>query len=286
MDVVDRTGVARARTSGRFESEIPDSPMVHTAPVTNVPAATRALAMLRALAQAPGPMTAAGLARELRVPRSSIYHLLAAMAAEGFVVHYPEEERWGLGVAAFEIGAAYLRHEPLERLGRPVVSRLASQSAGIAPVVAHLGVLHGRETVYLVREGTPEPVTVIVDVGVRLPASLTASGRAVLAGLPAAQVRALFGSRDWLVDRTGAGPSTPAALTRLLAAERSRGWAAEDGFVVEGYASVAAAAGGRDGRPVASLGVTFRSDRADTAQRAALADLVVRAARELTRRLA
>ncbi len=253
--------------------------------VGNVPAATRALAALRVLAAAPGPMTASALARELGVPRSSTYHLLAAMAAEGFVVHYPEEERWGLGVAAFEIGAAYLRHEPLERLGRPVVVRLADQAARIQPVVAHLGVLLGRETVYLVREGTPVPVTVLVEVGVRLPASLTASGRAMLAGLPAAQVRVLFGSREWLVDRTGRGPLTPSALTRLLAAERASGWAQEDGFIVDGFSSVAAAALDHDGRPVASLGLTFRSDRADDAQRTALAGLAVRAARELTRRL-
>jgi DNA-binding IclR family transcriptional regulator len=254
--------------------------------MTNVPAATRALTALRVLASAPGPMTASAVGRALGAPRSSTYHLLAAMAADGFVVHYPEDGRWGLGVAAFEIGAAYLRHDPLERLGRPVVARLAVQAARVVPAVAHLGVLHGRETVYLVREGTPEPVTVIVDVGVRLPASLTASGRALLARLPAAQVRALFGSREWLVDRTGHGPLTPTALGRMLAEERERGWAAEDGFVVEGYASVAAAAIGHDGRPTASLGLTFRSDRADDAQRIELAELVVRAAREVTRRLA
>jgi len=84
--------------------------------VSNVPASTRTLVVLRALAAAPGPLTAAGLARDLDLPRSSVYHLLSAMAAEGFVVHYPEDERWGLGVAAFEIGTAYLRQEPLERL--------------------------------------------------------------------------------------------------------------------------------------------------------------------------
>ncbi len=250
-----------------------------------VPAATRALTALRVLARASGPVTASALAREIATPRSSTYQLLAAMAAEGFVVHYPEEERWGLGVGAFEIGAAYLRHEPLERLGRPIVARLAAHAARIAPAVAHLGVLHGRETVYLVREGTPEPVTVIVEVGVRLPASLTASGRALLAGLPPAQVRALFGTRDWLVDRTGRGPLTPSGLGRLLAIERSRGWAAEDGFIVAGYASVAAAAVDHDARPVASLGLTFRSDRADDSQRAALAELTVRSARELSGRL-
>ena len=250
-----------------------------------VPAAERTLDVLQALALAPGPLPAAALARRVGMPRSSAYQLLAVLAVRGFVVHYPEDERWGLGVSTFELGAAYLRHEPLERLGRPLVHRLAHDVAGTAPAVAHLGVLHGRETVYLLRESTPVAVTVVVDIGVRLPASLTASGRCQLALLPPAQVRALFPSRQSFVDRTGRGPMSLASLRRLLAEEASRGWSEEDGLVVEGYASVAAAAVDRTGRPVASLGLTFRSDQVDVPERVRLARAVRSVARELSRRL-
>ena len=248
-------------------------------------AATRALGVLRALAAAPGPLSAAALSRRVGVPRSSMYHLLSAMAAEGFVTHFPEEERWGLGVSVFEVGAAYLRHEPLEHLGRPLVHRLAHDVASIAPAVAHLGVLHGRETVYLLRDATPSPVSVVVDVGVRLPASLTASGRALLALLPPSQLRALFPSRDAFVDRTGSGPTTYAALRRELAEEGRRGFAEEDGYVVAGYASVAVAAVDRSGRPAASIGLTFRSDRVDAPSRQHMARLLKPVADQLSRRL-
>ena len=248
-------------------------------------AAVRALGLLRLLASSPGPLPASTLATRLGIPRSSTYHLLAALSAEGFVVHYPEDGRWGLGVSTFELGAAYLRHEPLERLGRPLVHRLAHDVAAIAPAVAHLGVLHGRETVYLLRESTPVAVTVVVDVGVRLPATLTASGRCQLALLPPAQIRALFPSRQSFVDRTGRGPMALTALRRLLAEEAARGWAEEDGLVVEGYASVAAAAMDRSGRPVASIGLTFRSDQVDVPERVRLARAVRTVARELSRRL-
>ena len=251
----------------------------------NVPAATRTLAILRLLATAAGPVTATALARDLGLPRSSTYHLLTAMSEAGFVAHYPEEERWGLGVAAFEIGAAYLRHEPLERWGRPVIHRLAHDVAAVAPAVAHLGVLHGRETLYLVTESPRTPVTVVAEVGVRLPASLTASGRALLAQLPAAQVRALFPTRESFVDRTGRGPASPTALTRLLTVERTRGWSEEDGFIVDGFASVAVAAADHSRRPVASIGLTFRSDRVEPEQRTELARLAARAARDLSRRM-
>ena len=75
------------------------------------------------------------------------------------------------------------------------------------------------------------------------------------------------------------------ALRRLLAEEAARGWAEEDGLVVEGYASVAAAAVDRSGRPVASIGLTFRSDQVDVPERVRFARAVRTVARELSRRL-
>ncbi|MFD1148430.1 IclR family transcriptional regulator [Saccharothrix hoggarensis] len=219
---------------------------------SDVPALRRGLAVLRLLASRPGPLSAAAVARELSLPRSTTYHLLAELAAAGFATHFPEERRYGLGVAAFELGSAYLRHDPLERLARPLLRRLVD-SVGRT---AHLGVLHGAESLYLVREQPRHPTTIVSDVGVRLPAQLTASGRAVLARLPAAQVRALFPGP--FVDRTGRGPRNLPALRRLLAEERRRGWAVEDGYVTAGFASVAAPVFDHGERPIAAITVTFR----------------------------
>ncbi|MDQ3403006.1 MAG: IclR family transcriptional regulator [Actinomycetota bacterium] len=221
---------------------------------SDVPALRRGLAVLRLLAGKAGPVTAVAIARELGLPRSTTYHLLAELAEAGFVTHLPEERRYGLGVAAFELGSAYLRHDPLERLARPILTRLIERTGH----PAHLGVLHGRETLYLLREQPAQPHTVVTDVGVRLPAHLPASGRAMLAHLPAAQVRALFPSQDTFVNRTGRGPHHLPALRGLLTGERRRGWAVEDGYVTPGSASVAAAVFDHGGRPVAAISTTFR----------------------------
>ncbi|WP_026426202.1 IclR family transcriptional regulator [Actinokineospora inagensis] len=221
---------------------------------SDVPALRRGLAVLRLLAGKAGPVAAAAIARELELPRSTVYHLLAELSDAGFVTHLPEDRRYALGVAAFELGSAYLRHDPLERLARPVLARLIGRTGH----TAHLGVLHGRETLYLLREQPARPHTVVTDVGVRLPAHLPASGRAMLAHLPAAQVRALFPSRASFVDRTGRGPVHLPALRSLLTAERRRGWAVEDGYVTPGTASVAAAVFDHTGHPVAAISTTFR----------------------------
>ena len=241
--------------------------------------------MLHALAAQPGPVPAAHLARALDMPRSTTYHLLSAMEAEGFVVHYPEDRAYGLGMAAFEVGSAYLRHDPLERLARTLLVRLVDDLRPLVPSVGHLGVLHGRETLYLLQVAAPAAPTLVTAVGVRLPAQLTASGRALLAALPAAQVRALFPDRRAFVDRTGVGPGSLSELRRVLAEDRRRGWSRENGEVTEGLASVAAAARDRSGVPAAALAVTYRSEALAVADEVALARQVVTAAARLEARI-
>lgn len=251
--------------------------------MTQVPAATRALEALKVLASASGPMTATGLARALSIPRSSAYHLLDAMRASGFVVHLPEDERWGLGVAAFEIGAAYARHDPLVSLARPLLQQLV-RSTGTAPVVAYLGVLHATETLYVAKSESRR-LPIVIEVGVRLPAALTASGRAMLAALPLPQVRANFATAHAFVDRTGRGPRDWRALRALLDVERERGYSEEDGFISEGFASLAAAVRNHVLRPVAAIGVTFASASLDAGERRQLARRLQRTADQLSSRL-
>ena len=237
----------------------------------------RALQVLRLLAAAPGPLPAAALAEQLGAPRASTYRLLRAMADDGFVVHFPEEGRWGLGVATFEVGQAYLRRQPLERLARPLVLRLVATTRR----TVHLGVLHGPETLYLLVERPPTSAPLVTAVGVRLPAQLTASGRSLLAQLPEEQVRALFA--EGVVRRGGRGPVDVEALLRGLADERAVGWSVEDGLVTPGWSSVAAAAFDGTGRPVAAVSVTTPTD--DRRPREELVQAVRGAADALTRRL-
>ncbi|MEO5875537.1 MAG: IclR family transcriptional regulator [Streptosporangiaceae bacterium] len=244
-----------------------------------VPAAKRALAVLRLLASSAQPLGAAAIARALGLPRSSTYHLLTAMCEDGFVIYLPEERLYGLGVTAFEIGQAYLRQGPLERLARPLLRRLVDRVGEIA----QLGVLHGAETLYLLKEQPSRPATVITDVGVRLPAQLTASGRSMLCRLPAAQVRALFPGP--LVDRTGRGPKSLSELRRVLAQDLDRGWSSEQGQVTEGFATLAAAAFDHTGHPAAAIAVTFRAGTRPVETWPELAETVRKQASELTRRL-
>jgi DNA-binding IclR family transcriptional regulator len=125
----------------------------------------------------------------------------------------------------------------------------------------------------------------VTSIGVRLPAHLTATGRAMLSRLPPAQVRAIYPHRAALVLRTGGEPRTLAELDRMLEATRERGWATERGDITADYSSVAASALDHNAYPVAAIGLTFRGVAVDEADWTRLGEAVVSTANAMTARL-
>jgi len=248
-----------------------------------VPAADQALRILGLLARSRGPVPASIIATQLELPRSTVYHLLATLQEHGFVMHLSEEKRYGLGIAAVELSSAYARQEPLTRIGRPLMAALVDR----VRVSGHLAVPHGRDVLYVIEERSPGSPTLVTDVNVRLPMQLTASGRAILAALPKAQVRALFPDRESFVHRHGIddGIDRYSKLCTVLHDTVTRGFAVERGAVTPGFSSVAVPVLDHRGWPVAAIALTFRDEVVPYEQYAELAAEVRRAAETLSSRI-
>jgi DNA-binding IclR family transcriptional regulator len=235
--------------------------------MTKVPAADNTLRILDFLSIQRGPIPAQMVATALGIPRSSAYHLLTVLTDRGYVTHVPEEKRYGLGPAAYALAASYTRQQPLTRLGAPLIAKLVDQLGESA----HMAVLHGTDVLYLVEERARNRPSLITDVGVRLAATKTASGRAMLARLPASQLRADFPqSRDY------------AEVKRLVEVVRNVGYATEDGDVTPGLASVAFAVVDHSGWPAAAIAVTYPQTDAGVEK---IVGAVSAVATELSRRI-
>lgn len=240
-----------------------------------VPAADATLRILSFLARQRGSVPAATIAAALFLPRSTAYHLLTTLLEHGYVVN--GDRRWALGVRAHDLGTGYVRQEPLALVGRNLVTRLAD-SVGEN---AHLAVLHGRDVVYVVEGRAPGRPSLVSNVGVRLPAHLTASGRSMLALMSTDQVRALYPDDGALTAR-GDVSVTRRQLQALLRSARDRGFASENSEITPGFASVAVPVVDRVGWPLAAIAVTFVEG---TAQHDALAVSARLVATEISRRL-
>jgi DNA-binding IclR family transcriptional regulator len=146
-------------------------------------------------------------------------------------------------------------------------------------------VLHGRDVLYVIEERAPGRPLLVTDVGVRLPATTTASGLAMLAALPGPQVTALFPRPDTLVGVESGGPATPSALRRELVSIRRRGYAVEEGTVTAGLSSVAHVVRDRLGHPVASVALTYPTTEVDEKEVGALASRAGETAQTISGRL-
>ncbi|MFJ3957607.1 IclR family transcriptional regulator [Arthrobacter sp. NPDC090010] len=217
-----------------------------------VPSAYEVLSVLEFIGTQLAPVRASTIARELNLPRSTTYHLLAALVDQGFVTHLPEERRYALGPVAHELGTGYARHVPLQRLATHPMADLVRRSRN----TAHLTVMRGREVIYIIEQRAPRKPSLVTHEDVRLPAHLTASGRAMLAWMPESQVSAIYAGERELSRRTDVGPATVDELLEMLTHMRQAGYAWEAEEVTLGLLSLAAPIFDRTGHPVASVALT------------------------------
>lgn len=248
---------------------------------SQVKSATRVLDVLETLASNAQPTPTMAIARECGIPKSSAHHLLNVLQERNYVVYYEREHAWGLGVKTFEVGSTYLRRTPLQRLGRPVLEEVCAA----IEETCHLAILHGADVLYLDKEQPDgQGPSLVTDIGVRLPAHLTAVGWAILSQLSEAQVRAVFDSSP-LVNRTGVGPDDLDALLSGLARTRELGYAFDDQMITPGICCLAAPVFSHENHPVAAIGISYLAAKSDEPLVSDYAKVVSGAAQELSVKL-
>ena len=248
---------------------------------SQVKSATRVLDVLETLAGNAQPTPTMAIARECGIPKSSAHHLLNVLQERHYVVYYEREHAWGLGVKTFEVGSTYLRRTPLQRLGRPVLEEVCAE----IEETCHLAILHGADVLYLDKEQPDgQGPSLVTDIGVRLPAHLTAVGWAILSQLSEAQVRAVFGAGP-MVNRTGAGPVDLDSLVSDLGDTRQRGYAFDDQMVTPGICCIAAPVFSHEDLPVAAIGISYLAAKSDDLLVSGYSKVVAGAARELSIKL-
>ena len=144
--------------------------------------------------------------------------------------------------------------------------------------------LSGPEVVYVAARNGVRPLGLAFNVGMRLPAHLAATGKAMLAYHEPDFVRQLFPA-DPLLTLSGKGPRTRAALMKELQAVRRRGHSVDDETVREGVYSMAAPVFNAAGQPVAAIGVCINRALLGTDHSERQRQAVLNAARMLSRRL-
>lgn len=209
----------------------------------------RAMQILDLLAHSDKPLNLTAIAESLGIPKSTAHKILRDLFAEGFVAVAEPSSAYEIGLKAFEVGAAHLR-------AAGAVGVVASELVRLTRtlnITSHYAVLDASDAVYLCKEDPPGlGVQLASSIGARLPAHLTAVGKACLAWLPDERVEAHF---DGVNGRQLSGRRLT-ALKAELAQVRETGYATDSGEAAAGIQCVAAPVFDMSG-PRGAIGTSF-----------------------------
>lgn len=183
----------------------------------------RALTILCELARDGEPVGISELARRTKCSKSTVYLSLQTMRAMNFVVQDPGTERYGLGLAAAQLGAAASSHSGLVTALADPMSSLAARSGE----AVSLGVRAGNEVVFIKRFETTHALGTSIREGTRMPLHTSAAGKAILMGLSDEELGELFPAEALPVEGSNLAKSR-AGLVAELAGARSAGYSTSE----------------------------------------------------------
>lgn len=236
-------------------------------PRRHAPAVSRAVNLLDLLANHEGALGVSELARRLGLPKSSVFGICETLVEAG-VLHV-DSTGYRLSAHCLRWSGAYLKQSSIVT----EFQRLLARDERLAPYSLTLSTLQGGNVVYLACRNSNRPLGFTFQVGMQLPAALSATGKAMLSCLPEAEVAGLLAG-DWPSAFTRFSVADLAALQPQLQAARMRGYAIDDGEIREGMVCLGAPILETSGRPVAGIALSLTSAEAQPGMREELGKLI------------
>ena len=149
-----------------------------------VPAVARALAVMDLLARRREPMNMAGVADALALPRSSVHGLCNTLLSFGYL-RRSDNGSLQIGPGVMSLADAFVASTNVAA----EFDALWRDAASAPDETLILSVLNGAEVVYVGVRNSARPLGLAFNVGMRMPANLAATGKAMLAHREPAEVR-------------------------------------------------------------------------------------------------
>ena len=249
----------------------------------SVPPVERAIILLRYIGEGNRARNLSIVARDLKINRTTLIRLIHTLLAQRMIEEIGEGSGFRLGAGLVSLGAQAIQGRDIVQVCRPILVQLC-QETGMS---AHLGVLDGRDVIYLGREAPNSHLVSNVRAGSRLMAQASSIGRAILSELPEQQLRQLF-SGEQLQQAT---PKTPATLDEIVEqaqVDQAAGFSWSQGNFESGIGSCAAVIFDHTRQPVGGINVSGPESRfSDSSSESCrvIRDAVVKAAEKASTEL-
>ena len=187
--------------------------------------------------------------------KATTHRLLAALTEIGFAYQDPISRQYRLGAKLALLGEQAMEHS-LQRRAGDVLRRLARRTED----TVFLSIREGASALCIGREIGAFPIhTLTLNVGDRRPLGVGSGSLALLSALPDAHIeRIIARNRDWLAQYPGFDAD---ALHEMVADTRQRGYAFNNGRLIEGMSAIAITVPERDRQPGTALAVAAINSR-------------------------
>lgn len=226
-----------------------------TAPTKRqVPAVTRALAILRFLARSNEPVGVNPMARELDLVPSTCLHILRVLQDEGLVDFDSKTKRYSIGIGILPLARSALQRNTFSALIQPKLSEM-SQRFGVTSIATQLS--EPGQMIVVALSQSSMPFRLQVDLGSRFPALISATGRLFAAFNVTDEAALEQGFAKLVWDH----PPTFEDWKSQVRTARECGYAVDQGTYISGVTVVAAPVFGVDGRmtrSIVAIGITER----------------------------
>jgi len=249
-------------------------------PRYRIQAIERAVSILNAFSMDDPELGVTELADRLGLHKSTVHRFMVNLDAAGLVERNARTGRYRLGLHVFELGALVMQQMNLWDEALPFLEGLVHDTGE----TGHLAVLDGGEAIYIERVEARRALRVPSAIGRGYPAHATNLGKVLLADLSRERVEAIIAERG-LAAYTSQTITDPVELEADLELIRRRGYAVDNEEYDEGLRCIGAPVRDHSGHVVAALGIGGPVTRITPERVEELGDLVMTAARGLSRRL-
>jgi DNA-binding IclR family transcriptional regulator len=240
----------------------------------------RALSILEVMAQEGAPVTVTELSEKVNLKISTVHRLLTTLGHRGYVEQVPDSSKYRLGLKLLELGSAVLSFSDIRTVARPYLEELVAN----CNETANLAVLDGRDVVYIdqVESHNLIIVKMFAQPGNRGPVHCTASGKALLAYLPADRLEQILAEAE-LTRFTHETITDVGSLKKELERVRQDGYAMDWGEMEEQVRCIAAPVFNHEGKAIATISVSGPGNRITTYyMKNELAEMVKRVAAKIS----
>lgn len=242
-------------------------------------AVARAIGLLKAFSDAQPEWGLSDLAQVTKLNKTTAFRLLAALEAEGLVMRNPLSGGYRLGIELVALGGCAMRSNPLRAMSRPLLETLAQE----CDEAATLEVLAGSQMLIVDEVSSRHPMGMSQDVGSRLPAHATATGKVLLAQQDPDSLAGVL--RLPLAALTEATVVDLTCLRTQLAEIRRQGYAVTTGELEPGLVAVAAPVYDRERQVAAAISIGGSNLRLTPERLPEITALVQMTARQISRQL-